>query len=192
MAPSSVAIGPTCSRAGMSPETTMLPGPSRLAFQTRPKGATRRQSSSTAGSSRPRTLVMPLAVASAAGLHRLAALSDDFQARLEVHRAGKDERRVFAQAEAGGTLALGDDLGLGDLEAFERRQAGDEDRRLADVGRFECVGGPFDAEPPQVDPENLAGPVEESPDRRQLLIKLAAHPHELGTLAGEQKGRFGH
>ena len=65
-APSSVAIGSTWARAALSPETTMFPGPSRFAFQSRPCGATRVQSSSILASSSPSTLVIPLGVASAA------------------------------------------------------------------------------------------------------------------------------
>ncbi len=53
-------------RADVSPETTILPGPSMLAFQSLPLGSTFRQSSSILASSSPITLVMPLGVASAA------------------------------------------------------------------------------------------------------------------------------
>ena len=67
-------------------------------------------------------------------LHGLAPFADDLQARLEVDRTGKNERSVFAQAQPGGAVTIGDDFGLADLEAFERRQAGDEDRRLTDIG----------------------------------------------------------
>ena len=66
MAPSSMATGSTAASAAASPETTILPGPSKLAFQSRPVEATRRQSSSALASSSPSTLVMPLGVASEA------------------------------------------------------------------------------------------------------------------------------
>ena len=178
-------------RAAVSPETTMLPGPSRLAFQSRPRGATRRQSSSTAGSSRPRTLVMPLGVASGGGLHGLAAAADDLQARLEVQRPGEDQRRVFAQAQPGRALAGGDDVRVARLQALERRQAGDEDRRLADVGRLERLGRPLEAEPPQVEAQELAGPVEQRPDGGQLLVELAAHPDGCAPWPGNRKAILG-
>ena len=64
--------------------------------------------------------------------------------------------------------------------------------RLTHIGRFERVGGTLHAQPPQVDSQNLASQIKQRADRRQLLIKLAAHPHELGTLARKQKGGFGH
>ena len=165
MAPSSVAIGSTCSRAGASPETTMLPGPEQVGL---PEPAEGRDPAAELVDGR---LVEAQDAGHAAGrgqgrgLHRLAAAADDLEPRLEVDRAGEDQRGVFAQAQPGRPCAGGDELGLARLEAFERRQAGHEDRRLADVGRFERLGRPLEAEPPQVDPEDLAGLVEQGPDR---------------------------
>ena len=85
-----------------------------------------------------------------------------------------------------------DDGRIARLQALEGRQAGHEDRRLAHVGRLERLGRPLEAERPQVEAEDLAGPVEQRADRGQLLVQLPAHPDGLGTLAGEQEGDLGH
>ena len=135
---------------------------------------------------------MPLGVATAAACIAWPRRRTTCRPDSKSIAPANDQRGVFAQAQPGGPSHARDDVGLADLQALERRQAGDEDRRLADVGRLERLGGPFDAEAPQVDPQDLAGPVEQRPDRGQLLIELAAHPDELRTLAGEQKGDLGH
>ena len=113
MAPSSVAIGSTCSRAGASPETTMLPGPSRLAFQSRPNGATRRQSSSTAGSSRPRTLVMPLGVATAAACMAWPRFRTTLRPASKSIAPAKTSAVYSPRLSPAAPCAGGDDLGLG-------------------------------------------------------------------------------
>ena len=90
----------------------MLPGPSRLAFQSRPNGSTRRQSSSTGRLVEAQHAGHAAGRGQGGGLHRLAAAADDLEPGLEVDRAGEDQGGVFAQAQPGGTLAGGDDIGI--------------------------------------------------------------------------------
>ena len=192
MAPSSVAIGSTWASAAVSPETTMLPGPSMLAFQSRPCGATRRQSSSTFASSRPRTLVMPLGVATAAAC---IAWPRRRTTRRPVSKsiAPAKTRAVYsprlspaAPAQAATTS------GSVGLQVFQGREAGDEDGRLADVGRLQGLGRAVEAERPEVEAEDLVGAVEQGAGRGQLAVELPAHADGLGTLAGEEEGDLGH
>ena len=192
MAPSSVAIGSIASRAAASPETTMLPGPSMLAFQSRPCGATRRQSSSTFASSSPRTLVMPLGVASDAACiawprrrttSRPAAKSIAPAKTSAVYSPRLSPAAPWQSSTTAGSLCL---------EALECRQAGHEDGRLAHVGRLERLGRALEAKLPQIESQHLPGAVEECADRRQFLMQLLAHPDGLGTLAGKQEGDLGH
>ena len=83
----------------------------------RPRGPAR-TASSTCGRSSPRMLTMPLGVASAACLHGLAAGLHQPQPVFEFHRAGEDQRRVFAQAQAGRGLARQHDVGRVRLAAI--------------------------------------------------------------------------
>ena len=192
MAPSSVAIGSTASSAAASPETTMLPGPEHVGL---PEPAVR---GDPAAELVGLGLVEPQDAGHAAGrgerrgLHGLAAAADHLQAGGEVHRPGEDQGRVLAQAQAGRALAVLHDGRLARLQALERRQAGHEDRRLAHVGRLECLGRPLEAELAQVEAQDLAGAVEQGADGGQLLVQLLAHADGLGTLAGEQEGNLGH
>ncbi len=94
------------------------------------------------------------------GLHGLPATSDDLEACLEFQCPGEHQRGVLAQTQPGRSLGRGDEIRIAGLQAFEGRQAGHEDRRLAHVGRPERLGRTLDAQAPQVDPEQLAGPVE--------------------------------
>ena len=130
----------------------MLPGPSRLAFQSRPNGATRRQSSSTAGSSRPSTLVMPLGAARAAACMAWPRWRTTFRPDSKSIAPAKTRAVYSPRLSPAAPWQAATTSGLAGLEALERRQAGDEDRRLADVGRLERVGRPLEAERPQVDP----------------------------------------
>ncbi len=70
-----------------------------LAFQSRPCGAARRQSSSIDGSSRPRTLAIPLGVAFAAACISSPRRRTTLQPGLEVERAGEHQGRVLTQAQ---------------------------------------------------------------------------------------------
>ena len=163
MAPSSMATSRRRPSAVCSPETTILPGPSMLAFQSRPVGC------DLCGRARrpwprpaPARWSCRSGSATAGGLHGLAAATDDLETRLEIHR----RRRTPAPC-----IRPGSDRppprrprrppGSVGFEALESGQAGDEDRRLADVGRFECIGRALEAKGSQVEAQDLAGSVEQ-------------------------------
>ena len=78
-------------------------------------------------------------------LHGRAAPLHQHQPVLELHHAGEDHGRVFAQAQPGGRLAGQDHVGRFGPQRFQRRQAGDEDRRLAVDGGIELVGRPLES-----------------------------------------------
>ena len=65
-------------------------------------------------------------------LHRPAALLHDAQAGFEIHHAGEHQGRVFAEAQAGRRRAASS-TSSGELllQLLQRRQAGDEQCRLA-------------------------------------------------------------
>ncbi len=167
----------------------MLPGPSRLAFQSRPKGATRRHSSSTAGSSRPRMLVMPLGSGQGRRLHGLAALRTTLSPDSKSMAPAKTRAVYSPRLSPAAPCAVGDDFGIAHLEAFERRQAGDEDRRLADVGRFQRIGGPFEAQPPQVESRGSRRPGRKGPGPRGARDRALAPSPRTGHPGRERERR---
>ena len=97
------------------------------------------------------------------GLHRLAAAADDLEAGLEVERPGEDQRGVLAQAQPGGALAGGDDLGVASPSGSSSaaRLATKIAGWLTSVASS-ASAGPSMQQSPQVDAEDLAGPVEQS------------------------------
>ena len=112
MAPSSVAIGSTCSRAGSFARDDDVARAEQVGL---PEPAERRDPAAQLVDGR---LVEAQDAGHAAGrgqsrgLHRLTAPADHLEPRLEIHRAGEDQGGVFAQAKPGGTLAGGDDFGI--------------------------------------------------------------------------------
>ena len=92
---------------------------------------------------------MPPAVASAASCMAAPRRCTSIKPVLELHHAGKDHGRVFAQAQPGGGLAGEDHVGRFGPQRFQGGQAGDEDRRLAADGRVQT---------PRPDPRSRAWP----------------------------------
>ena len=123
-------------------------------------------SASTSGTSSPSTLTMPDGRRLGRGLHRPPAGLHDLQPVVERHRPGEDERRVLAEAQPGGRDHAGERVRFGRLELFERGEAGDEDRRLADVGGVEPLGRAVDADVEQVVAEDRRRPGRRGPSRR--------------------------
>ena len=183
MAPSSVAIGDDLLQGRLlardddvaRAEQVGLPEPAV-------PGATRRQSSSTAGSSRPSTLVMPLGVATAAAciawprrrtIRRPVSKSSAPAKTRAVYSPRLSPAAPSQAATTSGWFAF---------RLLERRQAGDEDRRLAHVGRLERLGRPVEAERPQVEargsprPGRTAREPPAAPGRARGPCRRPAHP----------------
>src|SRR5438045_6713619 len=95
----------------------------------------------------------------------LAARGDELQPILESKCAGEMQRRVFAKAEA----RVGRNfLEVDQPSAFRRGKAGnagDVNRRLADVGLIEPVLRSLEADFAKVEADDLVGAVEDFPRR---------------------------
>jgi hypothetical protein len=120
-------------------------------------------------------------------LHGCAAALDDGEAILEFHDAGEDHGSVFAEAEAGGSLAGEDDVGGFSPEGLKRGEASDEDGWLAADGRIEFVGGPLKAELCKVVAEDFCSAIIQAPDGWERLGKPLSHSDRLGALSGKEE-----
>ena len=76
-------------------------------------------------------LTMPLGVASEAACIAAPRSATTRSAGFKIDHAGKHQRRVFAQTQAGGEAAAFDDVGRFLFQRFQRRQRRDKQRRLA-------------------------------------------------------------
>ena len=122
-------------------------------------------------------------------LHRGAALLHQAQAVFEIHHAGKDQRRVFAQAQSGRRFARQRHVGLGGPQRFQRGQAGDEQRRLAVDGRIELFGRPFEAELGQIVAQDFGRRGRTAARRRAATRPTAGPCRRFGPLARETERR---
>ena len=121
-----------------SPETTMLPGTEQVGDLQRARAARpARTVPRPAACSRPRTLTMPLGVASAAACMASPRRCTRRRPSREAQRPGKHQGGVLAQAQPGRRRAGGHGGGLAGSQRFQGGQAGDEDGRLADDGGVE-------------------------------------------------------
>ena len=129
---------------------------------------------------------MPLGVASAASCMAAPRRCTSISPSSKLHHPRKDHGRVFAQAQAGRGLAGQHHVGRLGPQRLQRRQTGDEDRRLAVDGRIELVGRALEAELRQVVAEHLGGAIIETADAGQRLGQPLAHPHRLAPCPGKR------
>ena len=135
---------------------------------------------------------MPLDAGVGRVLHRPAALLHDAQAGFEIHHAGKHQRRVLAQAQPGRRRAALDQLRRVLFQLLERREAGDEQRRLAVDGRIELGRRAFGAElVAGRSPSTGAARSNSARAAGTLRTDRRAHADRLGALTGEEEGDFG-
>src|SRR5207248_4572714 len=131
----------------------------------------------------------------------------------ELTGRGRDERRHRAAERAGQLQSVGPVVHPGTLrcgvlaEAVPGRRlrrravgqqlqgdhAGQEDRRLGDLGRAQRLDGRLEAQPGQLEPEDPVGhPVVPFEQVGTLRYQVTAHAGALGALAGKQEGGTWH
>ncbi len=121
------------------------------------------------------------------GLHRLAPRLHDLEAMLKVHRAREDERRVFAQAQAGRRPAILDRFWVILPQFFHRCQARHKDGRLRAIRSVELFGRSLGAQLVKIVTERLRRPIKQPAGRGHFMVDGRAHPDGLGALAREQE-----
>ena len=188
-APISVATASTASIAGRSPETTMLPGPSRLAFQSPPSGATRAHSSSIAASSSPRTLAIPLGEARAAACiarpRRWTTFRPVSKSIAPAKTSAVYSPRLWPAAPAAEVRTSGFSA-LSDSRAarLATKMAG----WLTSVAS-RASAGPSKQAAFRSKPSSSLGAVEERTGGGKLVVEALAHADSLGALARETETR---
>ena len=166
----------------------MLPGQSTLATWSTPLAAAGVAEGRDGLAVRvPSTATIPPGRGLGAVLHRPAPLGDQPHGVLKAEGPGEDQRRVFAERQAGGDRGRLERRRIAGPQHLEGRQARHQDRRLTDGRRVEPLGRPAAADVQQVVAKDLGAAGEEIGRGGVLLDPVARHPDRLGTLAGKQQ-----
>mmetsp|Transcript_99274 Transcript_99274/g.269798 ORF Transcript_99274/g.269798 Transcript_99274/m.269798 type:complete len:511 (+) Transcript_99274:51-1583(+) len=119
-------------------------------------------------------------------LHRLAAQLHQPQAVLEAEDAGRAQRGVLAQRQAGRHAEGPGHLWPVQLQLLEPSHAGDEHCRLAVAGLLELRVGPVEAQVEDVEPENGLGLLQHLAHGGDVLHR-PHHVHVLRALPREEQ-----
>ena len=125
-------------------------------------------------------------------MHRPSAFLHYTQAVVKTHDIGKDQSRVFSEAQAGRGLALLERVGVAGTQRFQSCQAGYKDSRLTYDCGVEFFGRTAGAELGKIVTKNLRSFVEQSARRRQHFAQGTAHADSLCALAGKKKSDLRH
>ena len=151
----------------------MLPGHSRLAICKVSPSRAFSQSSSTCGRSKPRMLTMPLGVASAASCIASPRTCTSRNPSSKSITPAKTSAVYSPRLKPAAASQAQHHVGRVGPQALDGRQAGDEQRRLADHGRVELFGRAFEAELRQVVAQDVAGAIVELAAPRAAIRPLA-------------------
>ena len=177
----------TASQAATEPETTVLPGQSKLAIRIGPEARGGDADFLDRGD-----FVQGENADHAAGrgvggrLHGLAARLHHAQPVGETQRVGERQRGVFAEAQAGRGDALAGRRGFVLAQRFEGGEAGDEQGRLADDGGIEPRFRPVPADVGEVVAENLRRLIVHAADGGRPCGKDLAHADHLRPWPGKR------
>ena len=184
--PAAVAAARTRSHAPFDPLTTICPGALKFAGTRTSPPALSWQSFVTPASSPPMMATMLLGVATAASCMYLPRAATSFSPVSKSNTPARCSAVYSPRLKPAKKISSSFSMTPFDPRGDVTREAGDKNRRLADVGLVKAIIGAVEAERRQIESQNLIRLLEDFAGLFEHIVEILAHSYDLGALSGAE------